>query len=74
MRAGPAVWRQPDDWLSAVGVLADGGQGGLADRSRRPGHSRGRSSTAMEGLVLAGGALDLACLKQMLTALPSSVC
>jgi hypothetical protein len=44
--------------LSAVGVLADGGQGGLADRSRRPQHSPERSSTAMEGLVLAGGALD----------------
>jgi hypothetical protein len=41
-----------------VGVLADGGQGGLADRSRRPQHSPGRSSTAMEGLVLAGGAPD----------------
>jgi hypothetical protein len=41
-----------------VGVLADGGQGGLADRSRRPQHSPERSSTAMEGLVLAGGALD----------------
>jgi hypothetical protein len=35
-----------------------GGQGGLADRSRRPQHSPERSSTAMEGLVLAGGALD----------------
>jgi hypothetical protein len=41
-----------------VGVLADGGQGGLADRSRRPQHSPERSSMAMEGLVLAGGALD----------------
>lgn len=29
------------------------GQAGLADRSRRPQHSPGRSATAMEGLVLA---------------------
>jgi len=45
---------------SAIGCGRAGGRraGGLADRSRRPQHSPARSSTAMEGVVLAGGALD----------------